>query len=53
MAKNTKHDHVWEIVSYQLSEDRLEVAIVECCEECGAGRRYERPNKRPAFFESN
>ena len=46
MVETAKHDHIWEIVSYQLSEDRLEVSIVESCEECGAGRKYNRPNKR-------
>ncbi len=46
MVKTAKHDHLWEIVSYRLNEDRLDVSIIECCEECGADRKYERPNKR-------
>ena len=46
MAKRPKHEHDWEIVSYRLSKDRLDVSIIECCEECGADRKYERPNKR-------
>ena len=38
--------HAWDIVSYQLSQDRQNVFIVDVCKECRQRRKYERPNKR-------